>query len=224
MPRRRTLRSRTRSSPTLQERVGRVVWNGFATGVAVTRGDGARWAVPRDHERLAHVGRIQLHPPLSQAGLLPGRSGRAASGRAQRRQPTRDPPRGRRPIPGVGEQRDCPLNGSDLEGRVALVTGSERGIGAAIALRLAAGGANIAVNAYQEPENASEVAERVAELGVKSCVVTGDVSVAADVHRMVDERASRSAPSASSSTTPALLRAPCRGRLSPSRSGIASWR
>ena len=115
------------------------------------------------------------------------------------------------------------MNTSDLEGRVALVTGSERGIGATIALRLAAGGANIAVNAYQEPENASEVAERVAELGVKSCVVTGDVSVASDVHRMVDETASRSVPSASSSTTPALPPAPCRGRVSPSRSGIASW-
>ena len=79
------------------------------------------------------------------------------------------------------------MNSSDIEGRVALVTGSERGIGAAIALRLAAGGANVAVNAYQEPENAAEVAERIAEHGVQSCVVTGDVSVAADVHRMVDE-------------------------------------
>ncbi|KAI8633898.1 NAD(P)-binding protein [Xylariaceae sp. FL1651] len=64
----------------------------------------------------------------------------------------------------------------NLAGKVALVTGSSRGIGAAIALRLAKQGANVVINYVSSASAADEVAAKARELGVKAAVIKADVS------------------------------------------------
>jgi 3-oxoacyl-[acyl-carrier protein] reductase len=75
----------------------------------------------------------------------------------------------------------------DLKDRVALVTGGSRGIGAAIAIALANAGADIAVNYRERADAARAVCGEIAEMGRKAITVQADVSVAADVKRMVAE-------------------------------------
>lgn len=62
-----------------------------------------------------------------------------------------------------------------LQGRVAFVTGSARGIGRAIAFELAAWGADVAVHALKSADLAEEVAETIRGLGRKSIALLGDV-------------------------------------------------
>jgi 3-oxoacyl-[acyl-carrier protein] reductase len=75
---------------------------------------------------------------------------------------------------------------STFEGKIALVTGASRGIGRAIALRLARGGASIVVNYNANAEAANEVASDVQAAGAKAIVVQADVGLAADVDRLVE--------------------------------------
>ncbi len=75
----------------------------------------------------------------------------------------------------------------DLKGRVALVTGGSRGIGAAVAIALAKAGADLAVNYRDRADAANAVRDRIIDLGRKAMVIQADVSVAADVKRMVAE-------------------------------------
>ncbi|MBK34248.1 MAG: 3-oxoacyl-[acyl-carrier-protein] reductase [Gemmatimonadetes bacterium] len=63
-----------------------------------------------------------------------------------------------------------------LEGKVALVTGGSRGIGEAIALRLAEQGADVAVCASRSLERAQEVATRIETTGRKSLALQADVA------------------------------------------------
>lgn len=74
-----------------------------------------------------------------------------------------------------------------LAGRVALVTGSSRGIGRAIAVRLARQGATVAVHYGSRRDAALEVAEEIAALGGRAMTVGGDVSDADQVDAMFDE-------------------------------------
>lgn len=64
----------------------------------------------------------------------------------------------------------------DLTGRVALVTGSSRGIGRACALRLAEAGADVIINYVSSKQSAMEVSEEVRALGRTAAVVKADVS------------------------------------------------
>lgn len=74
----------------------------------------------------------------------------------------------------------------DLRGRVALVTGSSRGIGAACALRLAEAGADVVVNYLTSKEAAMQTAEEILSLGRRSSVVRADISEEDDVASMMD--------------------------------------
>jgi 3-oxoacyl-[acyl-carrier protein] reductase len=76
---------------------------------------------------------------------------------------------------------------SDLCGKVALVTGASRGIGRAIAVALTRAGADVAVNYRSRVDAARETADSIAALGRRGLLVAADVSVAAEVTRLVAE-------------------------------------
>jgi len=77
-----------------------------------------------------------------------------------------------------------------LEGRTALVSGSGRGIGRAIALKLAAEGAAVVVNDLEDAPAAETVAA-IAEAGGRAASCVGDVSDAAFPHRFVETAVER---------------------------------
>ena len=82
------------------------------------------------------------------------------------------------------------VSGVNLEGKVALVTGASRGIGAAIANRLAMAGAKVAINYNTSAEAAAAVMRTIDEAGGTAMLVDGDVSRQSDaenaVKRVVD--------------------------------------
>jgi 3-oxoacyl-[acyl-carrier protein] reductase len=76
---------------------------------------------------------------------------------------------------------------NELKNRIALVTGASRGIGAGIAIALARAGADVAVNYRERDEAAQNVCADIEALGRRALAIQADVSVAADVRRMVVE-------------------------------------
>lgn len=74
-----------------------------------------------------------------------------------------------------------------LAGKTALITGGSRGIGAAIALRLAQEGANVAINYNSNKQKADEVVAQITELGGKAFAVKGNVVSNQDVQQLVDD-------------------------------------
>jgi 3-oxoacyl-[acyl-carrier protein] reductase len=74
---------------------------------------------------------------------------------------------------------------AELDGRIALVTGGSRGIGAAICEELAAAGAIVAVNYARNAEAAGEVCGRIAAAGGTAHGVQGDVASAAGAAALV---------------------------------------
>lgn len=72
-----------------------------------------------------------------------------------------------------------------LKGKTAVVTGASRGIGRAIAIKLAKLGANIVVNYRNSVEAVQEVVKEIEALGVKVLAVQGDISSYSDVDSMM---------------------------------------
>jgi 3-oxoacyl-[acyl-carrier protein] reductase len=80
---------------------------------------------------------------------------------------------------------------NDLSGKVALVTGGSRGIGAAIALHLARAGADVAITYQSSPQKADEVVAAIVALGRKGVALQADAADAAAVARGVNEAAAK---------------------------------
>lgn len=78
-----------------------------------------------------------------------------------------------------------PVSDRSLQGRVALVTGSSRGIGRAIAVEFSRCGADVAVNCRSSLDQAKAVCDQIEHSGRRSVLVTGDTRVPEDVERMV---------------------------------------
>lgn len=75
----------------------------------------------------------------------------------------------------------------DLTGKVALVTGSSRGIGCAIAVALARAGVDVAVNYLHRAAEARAVEAEIVQLQRRCICIQADVSAARDVERLVRE-------------------------------------
>src|SRR6267142_3820904 len=74
-----------------------------------------------------------------------------------------------------------------LTGKVAMVTGASKGIGAGIAKGLGAAGAKVVVNYASSKEGADRVVAEITGKGGKAIAVQGDMSKAADVKRLFEE-------------------------------------
>ena len=74
-----------------------------------------------------------------------------------------------------------------LEGKIALVTGASKGIGAGIALSLAKEGAAVAVNHASDREGARRVVEKIKATGGKAISVQGSVTSPEQIDRFFSE-------------------------------------
>src|SRR4051812_20670493 len=76
---------------------------------------------------------------------------------------------------------------SELAGKVAIVTGASKGIGAGIAKSLGAAGAAVVVNYASSKEGADRVVAEITGKGGRAVAVQADVSKADDVQRLFEE-------------------------------------
>jgi glucose 1-dehydrogenase len=74
-----------------------------------------------------------------------------------------------------------------LQGRNALVTGSDQGIGQAIALKLAEEGADVAVNYRKNEQGGEETADQIRKMGRRSAAIQADVGHIPEGRKLVDD-------------------------------------
>jgi glucose 1-dehydrogenase len=78
-----------------------------------------------------------------------------------------------------------------LHGKKALVTGASRGIGRGIAIELAKGGANVAINYLGDPDEAEEVCKTCKAEGVEAVTIQADMGIQAQAEGVVDQTVDR---------------------------------
>lgn len=78
-------------------------------------------------------------------------------------------------------------NSQKLAGKVAIVTGASKGIGAAIAIDLAAAGASVIVNYASSKEGADAVVDRITKRGGQAVAIQANVSKQAEIDRLFAE-------------------------------------
>ena len=86
------------------------------------------------------------------------------------------------------------MSSFSLEGHVALVTGSSRGLGAAVVRNLASAGAKVVVNAFNNVAAAQKVADQITAGGGTAIAIGADVSKAEDIKTLVEEVAHKLGP------------------------------
>src|ERR1700712_3176809 len=74
-----------------------------------------------------------------------------------------------------------------LAGKVALITGSGRGIGKGIALELAARGASIVINYSKSASKAEEVVSEIIKGGSKAIAIKADVSIPEEIFKLFED-------------------------------------
>src|SRR5947209_16081689 len=79
------------------------------------------------------------------------------------------------------------MNMNKLEGKIALITGGSRGIGAAIAKRLAAEGANVAITYTKGADAAASVVKEIERVGRKAIAIEADAADADAVKAAVEK-------------------------------------
>jgi 3-oxoacyl-[acyl-carrier protein] reductase len=79
------------------------------------------------------------------------------------------------------------MNMNKLEGKIAIITGGSRGIGAAIAKRLAADGANVAITYTKGADAAASVVKEIERAGRKAIAIQADAADAEAVKAAVDK-------------------------------------
>src|SRR5438046_10617128 len=79
------------------------------------------------------------------------------------------------------------MNTKKLNGKVAIVTGASKGIGAAIAEQFAAEGAAVVVNYASAKQDADRVVDEISKRGGKAVAVRGNVAKKAEVERLFAE-------------------------------------
>src|SRR5260370_12189093 len=87
-----------------------------------------------------------------------------------------------------------PMTTETLRGRVALVTGGSRGIGASIVRRLADAGVAVAVNYRERTDEANALVKSIVGTGGKAVAIAADVSRTDTVAQMVQRATSELAP------------------------------
>ena len=79
----------------------------------------------------------------------------------------------------------------NLENKIALITGAGKGIGKAIALKLAEAGCNVALNYFQSKVGAEETCKRIKSMGRKSIAIKADIKDYIQVKKMVSKVVSK---------------------------------
>jgi 3-oxoacyl-[acyl-carrier protein] reductase len=75
----------------------------------------------------------------------------------------------------------------NLKNKVAIVTGGARDIGRAVSIKLASLGASVALNYFDNPDDAKETVQTIQSAGGKAVAVQGDMTKPADIQKLVDQ-------------------------------------